>query len=398
MGEPSLVLHVGAPKCGSSALQTALTQNPDLRSATGREMRYIALRQTKAGDHLIRGRMVRRLGRMTAYGYACWPNLGRHTDSAPIFQAMGKALHQGQRGGWLPILSCEGWINHPESFAAALAEMGNPRVDVVCFLRPPAEWVNAAWWQWGVWAVRSVDVWQNRGFLPYGFADHLERWARIPGVRLHVRRSRPDAVQKFTSLYDCALTDRVSGNASSPASLIGFLVRNRRFRETPHNARSEFIFQRWCPKVPGRPLWALAPRHIHYLRPVTRQARDTLQRVLSAEDVADVFEDLRWNNEDLYHDAILGGASALSDPADLPTLYAALAAGVAAASAAAGQKLPELPAPLDPSDPVARWDPVLAEMFECLIAADARWRRSRVLEVALRLREAWQGFAAKSSS
>ena len=387
MSGRSLILHIGAPKCGSSALQTALTRHPDLRDSAGRRLRYIALRQQNNGYHPVYGNMVQRRGAASVYGYMCWPNFGRHTDSGPILKAMQDVLHAGQRGGWVPVLSCEGWINHPDLFAGALADLGHPQVDVVCFLRPPAEWVNAAWWQWGIWSVPSVDVWLNRGGLPYGFADHLERWAAIPNLTLRVRRSRPDAVQKFNALYGCNLGAQKAENISSPASLLGFLLRNRAYRETPHDARSEFIFQRWCPQVPGKRLWALAPRHNHKLRPVTWHSREVLQRLLPDADRKDLFDDPRWTSEDPYHDAIRSGISILNDPADLPALHAALVEGVVVASAAAGQMVSDLPDPLRGTDAVTDWDPVLAEVFDRLIALDAQLRRTRVLGAAQGLKD-----------
>lgn len=381
MSDASLILHVGAPKCGSSALQTHLTQHPNLRAGDGRKLRYTALRGWNDGYRLIQGRMVPRLGKSSPYGYACWPNFGRHTDSGPILASIETALKEGQKGGWVPILSCEGWINHPDIFAKALADMGHPRVDVVCYLRPPVQWVNAAWWQWGVWTVRNVNVWMERSFLPYGFADHLEKWAAIPGVKLHVRRSRPDAVGKFMSLYGCDLPDRVTANTSSPSSLIGFMLRNRRFHETPHSAQTEFIFQRWCPPVPGKRLWALTAQNVRQLRPVTRHSREVLQRILSPEDCTDLFADPRWHREKPYHKAILGGISTLHDAADLPALHVSLSAGIVAAAAAAHRPVPQVPADLGNDASLEDWDVVLAIMLDMLIEMDVQARRDLVLSM-----------------
>lgn len=375
MSAPRLILHVGAPKCGSSALQTALTRQPDHRDAEGRRLRYVALNGSPRRLRPIYGDMVQRLGAASPYGYACWPNFGRQSDAAAILAALRRVLLAGEKGGWAPILSCEGWINHPEVLAGALAEWGHPPVEVVAFLRPPVAWTNASWWQWGIWTVRDVGTWIDRQFLPYSFADNLARWAQIPNLRLRVRRSRPDVLGKFAALYGIDLKEAAPGNAAPPPSLTGFMLRNRRFRATPHDARAEFVFQRWCDAAPGERLWALNPDQVRSLRPVTRHSRDLLRELLAPEDLADVMADPRWTSETPYHDAIRSGASRLHAPEDLPALHAALAAGIDAAARAAGRMPAPLPDPLAPEAPVARWDPLLAEMFDRLLAQDARVRR-----------------------
>lgn len=377
MTSPSMILHVGAPKCGSSALQTALTRQPDVRSPTGLWLRYVSLRRVQDGYRPIYGSLVRRQGRSSAYGYASWPNFGRHTDGAPLLAALRQVLEEGQVGGWVPVVSCEGWINHPQVFAAALADWGYPVVDLLGFLRPPVEWVNAAWWQWGIWSFPTVDVWLDRQTLPYRFADDLEQWSQIPNVRLQVRRSRPDAVQTFSDLYAIDLGPRPSVNMSSPACLIGFLRRNRQFRPTPHDAQAEFIFQRWCPPVSGNRLWALSAEHVRRLRPTSRRCQDVLARILPQEARADLAADPNWYGEQGYHDAIRSGVSFLRAPEDLPRLYAALAAGIAAAS---GRPARDLPAPLKEADPVEQWDPVLADLFDRLTKADIDARQGGLVD------------------
>ncbi|MBP0484492.1 hypothetical protein [Sagittula salina] len=39
---PRILLHVSAPKCGSSALQTALSASPVLRGSDGSRIAYLA--------------------------------------------------------------------------------------------------------------------------------------------------------------------------------------------------------------------------------------------------------------------------------------------------------------------------------------------------------------------
>jgi hypothetical protein len=386
MSDPALILHIGAPKCGSSALQTALTAQPDVMTADGRRLRYAILRQIGARYRHVQGGMLSRAAALSPYGYLSCPNFGRTVDADALIAALSSVFRSGQEGGWVPVLSCEGWINHPGQFARLLEGLGYPPVQVIAFLRPPVEWVNAAWWQWGVWSFPHVAAWQKRGLLTYRFADDLELWQQIPNVRLDIRRARPDVVQKFSDLTAAPLHDHPQSNASPPASLIGFLLRNRRFRPTPHDARAEFVFQRWCPPVAGEPggLWALNPQQIRDLRPVTSGNMRVLRRLLTDEAQQDVFADPGWRDETTYHPVLKRGLSRPHALEALPTLHAALVAGVSAAEKRAVATV----AP-DADAPVEVWDRALAALFERLLAADAQARQGGLVGRALSWTESW---------
>lgn len=383
MSAPDLVLHLGAPKCGSSALQAALTARPD-HAATGDRaaLRYVAGERRKTRVALISGPALRKQGARSPYQYRCWPNVGPRADPAPLFAAIRQALDRGRRGAYVPILSCEGWIAHPERFAAALADMGHPRVDAVAYLRPPLEWINAAWWQWGVWTVRSLDAWLDLGTMTYRFGALLAHWAAIPNLRLHVRPARPDAVADFATLCGLDLPPAQTGNGAVPPSLIGFFLRNRRFRPTPHAAASEFVYQRWCPPTAEPRPWAVLARHVHRLRPHVAETRAQIAPLLDEAGRAALFADPRWTHEAPYHPAILAGPSRLHHAETLPGLDAALRAGVARVAGRRGAAIPALPAPPPPGAGVEQWDPVLAQLFEALLAQDAAWRLGPVRGLA----------------
>lgn len=375
MTDSQIILHVGAPKCGSSALQTALTMTPDLRDKAGRKYRYTSCFRVGPAWHLLYGQDVQLAGRKSKYGYVSWPNLGKDASPGPIFQALGKAWRCGLRDGHVPVASCEGWINHPAVFARHLAEWGHPPVDVIAFLRPPVDWLNSAYWQWGVWHAPSLNAWLGRGNLHYRFGLDLEAWSKIPNVRLHVRRPQPDVVQKFSEICGVALPKVGTPNSSSPPSLIGFLLRNRRFRPSGHDSSVEFIFQRWCPPVPGAKLWAIGAPHVHLMRQEAKRNLDALMRVVTEAERQDLLCDPRWLQEEPYHPAILAGPSVLDDRSELPHLHAALRQGVQAASEAAGATVPALPDCPAENASLEQWDSALASLMDALLAADLAVRR-----------------------
>ena len=387
---PQLILHVGAPKCGSSALQGALSLTPDLVDGAGRRLRYTAWRQSGGVGGVLRGREVTLLARASPHGYVSWPNVRPDDVDAPVFAALDGLRRAGLRGGYVPVASCEGWISRPKLFATHLARWGYPPVEVVAFLRPVVDWTNAAFWQWGIWNVKTLDQWLARGGMPYRFAEELELWSRIPNVRLRLAPARPDAVARFAAWQGVTLPPAPVGNASSPPALLGVLLRHRRLRPTGHEAAVEFVVQRWCPPVPGRRPWAVLPRHVHALRPVAESTWASLRRLVPAEDLALFRDDPRWTQEKPYHPDIRAGISRLNDPAQLAALHAALATGLARLAEAEGSVPPVPPPCPGPEADIAAWDAALLGMLDALVAADARlraaaWRAGGLAGVRLRV-------------
>lgn len=384
MTAPEIVLHLGAPKCGSSALQSALTARPDHR-AGGLRLRYVAGRPVGDDLRLVSGWRLRMLARRSPFQYLSWPNAGPKSNNTALFSALQLALARGRRAGFVPMLSCEGWVAHPERFAAALADMGHPPVDAVVYLRPPLDWINAAWWQWGVWGGRTFDDWLDGGSMTYRFGPLLEAWAAIPGLRLRIRPARPDVVADFAALYGLCLPALQVRNTAIPPSLTGFFLRNRLFRHDPHDAAAEFVFQRWCPPTAESRPWAVLARHVHRLRPLVAETRVRIAAMLTEAERETLFADPRWHREVPYHAAIQAGTSRLDDPAALPGLYAALARGVEAVSGAIGRPVPALPDPAPDTASLSDWDPVLAAVFDTLLAQDADWRAGSAWRLARRV-------------
>ena len=372
--KPHMILHIGAPKCGSSALQTALSMTPDLRAADGTQYRYTAAHSLGGKWRVEHGTRLTNLAKMSAYGYITWPNLARAQSVPKYFDTMRKVLQQGQREGHVPILSCEGWINHANTFGENLAEWDYPPVDVVVFLRPVVDWMNAAFWQWGVWSNHQLDGWMARSNMPYSFADDIAAWAKIPNVRIIVRSQRPDVLAKFATLYDLDLEGERQSNVSSSPALIGFLMRNRKYRPNGHEGANEFIVQRWCPPVLSEKLWAVGTRHVQKLRKVSMRSLRVFKETLEPEDIEDLLTDPRWTDERLYHADIRKSVTGLNDPAYCVPLYEALCAGAVRACDKAGLPPPECPAPLDQGASIQEWDAITIVVLEKLLAADAAVR------------------------
>jgi hypothetical protein len=371
---PQLILHVGAPKCGSTALQNALSLSPDLVNTRGQKLRYTAWRQMGRIGAALYGQDVVQAAQASAYGYVSWPNFRSDDPAVAVFARLDRVRRKGLDSGHIPIASCEGWISRAEVFAPHLARWGHPPVDVVALLRPVVEWNNSAFWQWGIWNVPSLDSWLTRGNLRYSFGRDLEAWSKIPNVRVRFAWAQPDAVAQFAQWYGVDLQPALTRNTSSSPPLVGVLMRHRRLRRGGHDAATEFVVQRWCPPVAGRKLWSVMARHVHQLRPVTQDTLNALRRVASDDQMRAICADRRWVEEERHHGKILKGVSPLNDHTQLAGLHASLAAGLERIAQVARQPAPAVPPCPDAQAELTEWDAVLVIMIDLLLEADRKLR------------------------
>lgn len=398
MTQPQLIFHIGAPKCGSSTLQTALTHMPDLTGQDGQKYRYVStLVQSSAAARVpftltpVYGAALTQLGRSSAYGYTGFPNISDARMYEKCTDGIRMAYSKGRRKNHIPILSNEGWIHRHSEFAGILKSLGNPPVDVVAFLRPPVEWLNASYWQWGVWTTPNLQAWMQRSGIPYSFGMDLKAWSSISNVRLRVYPSKPDIVAHFAGLYGLSLPSGRESNRSSPPALIGFFLRNRRFRPHAHQPATEFIFQRWCPKLNTRQPWAVGSAHVLGYRPVVQQNIQFLREILTPTDCTRLFAEPRWLAETPYHAELLAGPTPLDNPMDLPPLLDSLEQGILNA----GGTVKTRPRPPMTAD-LAVWDAVVADAIDQLIMCDQRQRQrgpslSFVANFLDRIRDAYKG-------
>ena len=381
--ERRLILHVGGPKCGSSALQAALSATPELSAKTGSDLDYVGARPSGKRWTLQRGSALQKAAQRLVHGYVSWPNLGRQDDPAPVFAALDRVWRGAKRGAATPVLSNEGWIGQADSFAEHLPHWFDPDkgapIEVLGFARPPIDWLNSAYWQWGVWSGRSFQGWLENVVLPYRLGSSFARWKALPNTRLRLHLSG-DVLKAFSQTYDVTLPPAPSRNTALPPAMVGFLMRNRRFRPTPHDSATEFIFQRWCTVENAPRLWAIMPRHLPLIQTAVKAEVETLFGLLPQEEGRAIRQaNPRWGRPAAYGDQIRGGRSRLDDTEELAQLYMALCRGVRAAAQAAGQRPPQLQPPLATRSAVHAWDVPVSVALDHLIALDTGLRRRRWL-------------------
>ncbi|MBU2994083.1 hypothetical protein KO486_12775 [Octadecabacter sp. B2R22] len=368
--QAQMVLHVGAPKCGSSALQAALSMTPDLTGKDGRQYRYTTWKKAAGVGRVQYGRGVTVAAKWSAFGYTSWPNIKNTEVDAPMFAALNRARLSGLRKGHVPIASCEGWIDRVDMFAHHLKSWGNPPVDVVAYLRPVVDWYNSAFWQWGVWNVKSMDAWINRTKTHYTFGTNLEAWSAIPNVSVRYAWAQPDVVARFSDHLGVDLPAAEQSNVSSSPALIGVLRRHRRLRRSGHDAHTEFVVQRWCPQVGGRRLWAITPRHADILRPIAQTNLEALKRVASDAAMNQVCDDVRWLDDTRWQDEIDRGVSPMNDPEQMAALFQSLTIGLERIAETGVKVSADMPDSPNISASIKEWDSAILMLLDALLRAD----------------------------
>lgn len=374
---PRMILHIGAPKSGSSALQAALSAQPVLRTPEATRLMYCAT-WTRAGHtRLVTGGALSCFAQASPFGYMSWPAFRPREQQAAAYGAELDRLFRGGAPDVVRVLSNEGWLSQADVFARTLPAWVGPGggLSVFASARPPLEWLNAAWWQWGVWQVGSLHRWLESGFPGYTMGSQLQGWAALRGVRLSLSLER-DAVAGFARAYAVPLICADTPNAALPPALMGVLLRNRRLRQTAHDSAVEFVFHRWCRVAQTPRLWAVTPDIVQRYRHHHRTEVDKLFALAPEAEVRRaVAERPGWRHESPYHDLMrVPPGRLLTDPEAQVALYHALAAGIGAAAAQLRCRAPGVPGVFATSAPPEDRDAVLCALLDRLIALDTRHR------------------------
>jgi len=246
MSELPIVLHVGAPKAGSSALQHDLTWNPlrPVRDRPGVACEYVAI---DAAGNLLRGDALDGFATLFASRYCM------SADAASLaalgderLRALAGALSALREAGTIPVMSYELWLHADAASAARFAAALDAPLHVVAYVRDPVSWLRSLFWQRRGRRVKSRAEWMEEHLAECRWDGHLKRWRGLPGVvRLDVRLADRSVPHDFATLLGIDPPPTVvRHNATVPGEFARYLERHR---VTPELSVSEakFAWQRW---------------------------------------------------------------------------------------------------------------------------------------------------------
>jgi hypothetical protein len=316
----TIILHVGAGKCGSSSLQTQLSGKPLLPADDGSALyEYVCIRPN--GD-LLRGSELERLAMLTPHDSQV--SVGAEhawgCEADPI-DRLSWQLRAVLAEGRTPIASCESWLYQSSIFRnnALLTRLG-VRAKIIVFVRPQLQWLNSAWWQWGAWEYSDLQHWVESIKHSPLWAKMIGEWQSLPGVEsVEVHLAAGDVVSTFFRSIGVSLENPQRRNASLDGNLLGYLRGRPDLREKLGTG-VEFILEKRLAVEPKGMPWVLEHDQIASLIEYYRADNTELLALFSPEARAAMQRDPMWWDAAAYSgrevvspDGIEPGIEALED-------------------------------------------------------------------------------------
>jgi hypothetical protein len=294
------VFHVGMPKCGSSALQSALSNHPAIKNQAGRKLKYVAIRSN--GD-VIAGEALKALASVSAVGYIPSVRASRFKAfSRNQLTQIAEQLQVLSSDGSLLILSNEAWGNQVLEFADLdLFEHLGLTVEVVMYVRPQVEWFNSAWWQWGAWSGRTLDRWMNAHRHKVSWFETYQAWSKVAGVsKVTIRLLPKDIVADFYTLLNAPEPLALESNKSLPSSVLRLFQKHRSLRQNAHASDIEFVLARHLNLSAGATPWILSLERMANVLSENLESNQKLMSVLERDQKAVMQNNQAWWNAEHY--------------------------------------------------------------------------------------------------
>ncbi|GAB3752247.1 hypothetical protein GCM10027591_00040 [Zhihengliuella somnathii] len=237
--------------------------------------------------------------------------------SSPIFASLSKygQRYQTSLKAWLEdyyqdndflVLSNESYFHTP-MYAHTLLEAvpEDVSVEFLAWIRPPANLVNSAWWQWGAWSGRSLE-----SYIDY-FSRAQMRWSDFASSyadavdKLHIIPLNDDIIADFCELYSIStdLSDVGRTNVSLPDAVLRLYQRHRDLRPEPQRPRMDFILSRAV--TGGKPPWVIPFDEVSKILDFVGKQIPILRNHIPDQFIARLDEDRRWFDSSMYADLVV---------------------------------------------------------------------------------------------
>lgn len=290
------ILHVGMSKCGSSALQTALTSTPDFISNAGDSIKYIAISDRTL--EIFNGiRLIEHADKIRNYAVS-GSNIFKLASSDPSYFSKLKSNLQELRSLHLGkiIISNEGYGLQFELLKkTGILEKLELDCEVIIYIRPQVLWMNSAWWQWGAWENLSLNQFILKRLPSIMWGDLARFWQAVPGVKkVTVRLLRGDVVSDFFSIVGAPPKLGSEINKGLPARILRLFQRHRELRPTKSSSGIDFLITKNCKFNDPNPPWVLSDTDITFILNNCLPSNRALEYYLEGEQQSLLRNDAAW--------------------------------------------------------------------------------------------------------
>lgn len=375
MGHPRLILHVGSAKCGSSALQTALSAQTRLTAPNTPGLVYAALHARRG---LLHGPDLVAVAQSQSFGYESSSFAQDLRDMDCFYR--DKTLANNDH----VILSNEGWFSNFNMMAkSGFLDALGVSFGVFAVVRPQIEFVNSGWWQWGAWdKFPSLETWSARQATLWH--SHLRKWQRHPACTgITVRLMSRDIVGDFFDAYGLTPEPELPRGQTSNVSLPGEVL--RLFQRHPDLRQGrpviDFVLSKFVLGTQPTP-WVVNPDLAEKLVTQARDDNEALCALLPGDQAARMRNTQGWWSADAYADKPL--ESSVPQPADTDAAAQMNGRLIAALSTVRNRLLfgevisDDLLTPLPAGTDVIQLDTRNALLTEALFKAATAGRSSRI--------------------
>ncbi|QYK40372.1 MAG: hypothetical protein KF887_13185 [Paracoccaceae bacterium] len=227
---PQLILHIGAGKAGSTAIQFALKRNPQVLA--GQNAAYVGLMLEHVPgatqhDWCVEGQPNR---------FFRQPPRERARVDEEVYRVIRDGLDRFAAAGVDRVVwSNEAFLPNSERIIAIIQRLARDGVPlrIVCYVRRHDKWARSAYVQFGLKGkmypgpIRSFAEWVESH--PVAFADQVDTWrSAFPGVvELYNVDAVDDAVSHFCGIADLSGIPSMRANeAPSNPLLAAYVVHN----------------------------------------------------------------------------------------------------------------------------------------------------------------------------
>lgn len=280
-----LFIHVGMPKCGSSAIQSLLS-NSDFYQ----ENKNIIFVSIDKYGNLLYGNKLFQQAKRSIFQYSSSVEISHliKLDQDKIKDIL-KELEELFKNFETIIISNEGWGVKPyevNQFFETNFSIRSFDINIIGFVRPQVEWFNSAWWQWGAWTDHSFDYWLDRTINEASWFEHIDMWNSFSWVdNAYFSLLNSNMISVFLSEIGAKFSKlSMISNQSSPELLLRFFQLNREFRKDAHDSGKEFALNRWLNFQDKATPFVIERNNIEKIQALHKNGNNRLVDYLNEED------------------------------------------------------------------------------------------------------------------